>query len=133
MPPAAPREDEASRIYVVRLSEPAEAEIEAAYLRLMRLTSLSFADRWQDSLFAAIERLSAFPTSYEIAPESERFSRPVRRMLYRLGRVTYRVLFRLDDEDGDGVVDTVRILHVRHGAQQEPPPELEGDDGGYAG
>ncbi len=50
LPPNASDDDE-PRIYIVRLSEPAEAEIEAAYLHLMGATSFSFADRWQDGLF----------------------------------------------------------------------------------
>ena len=44
LPPNASEDDE-PRIYIVRLSEPAEAEVDAAYLRLMGATSFSFADR----------------------------------------------------------------------------------------
>ncbi len=105
------------RSYVIRLTEPAEAEIEAAYLRLMRATSLGFADRWQEGLSEAVNGLALFPTAHEIVAESAHFQMPVRRLLYRLGRVAYRILFTLIDEDGDGHADMVRILHVRHGAQ----------------
>lgn len=115
MPPD--NSEDTPRVYATRLAEPAEAEIEAAYLRLMSATSFQFADRWQDGLFDAIDGLALFPNRYEVAAEAPRFQMPVRRMVYRLGNVVYRVLFNLSDEDGDGHEDTVRILHVRHGAQ----------------
>lgn len=111
-------ENDEPQIYIVRLSEPAEAEIETAYLRLMGATSFSFADRWQDELFEAIQGLSLLPLRHAAVPETDRLY-PARRMIYRQGRVAYSVLFDLVDEDDDGKLDTVIILHIRHGSQQE--------------
>lgn len=91
--------------------------LDAAYLRLMGLTSLSFADRWREGWIAALESLSLFPARYEVAPESEMFGREVRRMLYRQGRVAYRVLYTLIDTNSDSIADTVHILRIVHAAQ----------------
>ena len=124
MPTNAPEDDE-PRIYLVRLSEPAKAEIEAAYLHLMGATSFSFADRWQDGLFQAINGLSLFPLRYEAVQGADRPQSSARRLVYRQGRVAYRVLFDLVDEDDDGEWDTVVLLHIRHGAQLDSPPEDE--------
>lgn len=124
MPPNASEEDE-PRIYIVRLSEPAEAEIEAAYLHLMGATSFSFADRWQDGLFQVTNGLSLFPLRHEAVQGSDKSQSSARRLVYRQGRVVYRVLFDLVDEDDDGEMETVVILHVRHGAQLDSPSEDE--------
>lgn len=120
--------DDSPRVYATRLTEPAEAEIDAAYLRLLSATSLRFADKWQDGLFAAIDGRARFPNRYEVASEAPRFRMPVRRMVYRVGQVVHRGLFSLLDEDGDGQEDTVRILHVRHGAQG-PDGDEDGEQG----
>ena len=124
MPPDPPGGDE-PRLHAVRLSEPAEAEIEAAYLRLMGATSLEFADRWQDGLFRAVNDPSLFPMSHQAVPGTEhpQSRMPTRRMIYRQGRLIYRVFFDVMDEDDDGQTDTVVVQHVRHGAQQDVPPE----------
>ena len=58
-------------LYDVRLTEPAEVEIEAEHSRLAELVSQEYADRWQDGLLAEISRLALFPTSHEVAPEND--------------------------------------------------------------
>jgi mRNA-degrading endonuclease RelE of RelBE toxin-antitoxin system len=56
--------------------------------------------------------LSTFPGRCPLAPENDDFTdRPVRQCLYRNGRVVYRILYDIVDED------TVRVLHVRHASQ----------------
>jgi hypothetical protein len=103
-------------LYDVRLTEPAEAEIQATYLRLQR-GSLSAADRWLDGIYHAIGTLDEFPSRCAIAPENPRFDREIRQLLFRHGRSTYRVLFTIfeavDDEPA-----FVRVIHVRHAAAQ---------------
>jgi plasmid stabilization system protein ParE len=101
----------------VETTDVADAEIQAAFLRLSAWNP-EFAGRWLEGLLRAIDTLDTFPTRHERAPESDVLGREVRRLLYRNGRVVYRVLFFLVDADGDGETDTVRVLHVRHGAQQ---------------
>lgn len=107
------------RAYEVRLSEPAELEIEAAYLRLLDATSLDFADRWHNSLLSALSGLSLFPTSQPVDPDYPPSEHEVRRLLHRYGRVVHKVPFALIDADGDGVADTVSVLHVRNASRSQ--------------
>ena len=102
--------------YTVETTEVADAEIEAAFLRLAARDP-EFAGRWLEGLLRAIAGLAVFPNRHALAPERHLIRRDVRRLLYRNGRTVYRVLFFLTDADGDGEAETVRILHVRHGAQ----------------
>lgn len=104
--------------YEVFLSEPAEAEAQAAFLWLARF-SPDFAGQWYDGFLRAIASLATFPGRCPLAPENDDFpDRAVRQYLYRKGRVVYRVLFDIMDED------TVRVMHVRH-ASQRPSGEQE--------
>jgi plasmid stabilization system protein ParE len=103
--------------YSVEIADVADAEIEAAFLRLAGKNP-AFAGRWLEGLLRAIGGLDTFPRSHAVTPESAALGREVRRMLYRNGQVTYRVLFCLVDADEDGIEETVRVLHIRHGAQR---------------
>ena len=47
--------------YEVRLTEPAEIEVELEHVRLSEIVSPEYADHWQDVLLMEIERLSHFP------------------------------------------------------------------------
>ena len=102
--------------YAVETSDVADAEIEAAYLRLSQW-NLDFAGRWVEGLYRKIAALDTFPMSYPRAEESDVLGREARTLLYRKGKVVYRILFTLLDADGDGTLDLVRVLRVRHGAQ----------------
>jgi len=62
----------------------------------------------------AVRSLAEFPRRCPLAPESAEIGLEVRQRIYGF----YRLLFTLVDADDDGDADTVRILHVRHGAQQ---------------
>lgn len=78
--------------YEVLLSEPAEAEADAAFLRVLRY-SPDFAGEWYDGFLKAIDSLSVFPGRCPVAPENDDFpGREVRQYLYRKGRVVYRIL-----------------------------------------
>ncbi len=104
--------------YEVFLSEPAEAEADAAFLWLLTF-SPDFAGEWYDGFLKAIASLSVFPGRCPLAPENDDFpGREVRQYLYRKGRTVYRILFDIMDED------TVRVMHVRH-ASQRPSGEDE--------
>lgn len=122
--------EQGPRLYVVRLTEPAEADIEAEHERLSFSVSPEYADRWRRGLVAEIRRLALFPASHEIAPENDVYDVVVRRMLYhgpsgrrRRGGVAHRVLFYVveadeveaDEDEPQGVV---RVLHVWHGAKR---------------
>jgi plasmid stabilization system protein ParE len=114
-------DDEADNLptYEVRLSEPAEIEIEAAYLGRMRF-GLPAADRWYAGLARALASLSQLPHRYPLAPESEGLGGDeIRQMIFGSGRGAYRVLYRVlePEQDSPGVV---RLLHVRHAARRRP-------------
>lgn len=105
--------------YEVFLSEPAEAEADAAFFWLMNFSS-DFAGEWYDGFLKAIASLSVFPGRCPLAPENDDFpEREVRQYLYRKGRVVYRILFDILGND------SVRVMHVRHAAQQISPQEEE--------
>ena len=103
-------------IYEVRLAEPAEIEIEAAYLGRMRL-GLQVAERWYAGLARALESLSQLPHRFPLAAESDTLGGDIRQMIYGTGRGGYRILYRVLEPDNDNP-GIVRILHVRHAARR---------------
>jgi plasmid stabilization system protein ParE len=112
-------------IYQVRLTEPAEIEIEAAYLG--RMLGQQFADRWYAGLAQALDSLSQLPRRFPLAPESDALGGSVRQMIYGTGRSAYRVLYRVlePEDDSPGIV---RVLHVRHAARQRLGEASEAED-----
>jgi plasmid stabilization system protein ParE len=113
-------------LYEVRLSEPAEIEIEAAYLGRMRF-GLPAADRWYAGLARALESLSQLARRYPLAPESDMLGGEVRQMIYGRGRSAYRILYRvLDPKEGSPGI--VRILHVRHAGRQRLDQPADSED-----
>ncbi len=103
--------------YTVETSDVADAEIESAYLQLSRW-NLEFAGRWVEGLYRRLDTLITFPLSHPRAEESDILGREARCLLYRKGKVVYRILFALLDTDEDGEDDMVRVLRVLHGAQK---------------
>lgn len=99
--------------YAVEFTDVAELEVRNALLWLMSRAPEQ-AEAWQEGLERAVLSLSELPGRCRLAPENDAFDAEVRQRLYG----AYRILFTLIDADGDGSPDTVRILHVRHGAQQ---------------
>ena len=55
------------------------------------------------------------PKRCAIARENEYFSNEIRQFLYGKGRNSYRILFTIVEGEN---ISTVRILHIRHAAQQ---------------
>ncbi|MFN6513748.1 MAG: type II toxin-antitoxin system RelE/ParE family toxin [Nostoc sp. CreGUA01] len=55
------------------------------------------------------------PKRCPLAPENEYLSQEIRQLLYGRGRNSYRILFTILEGQE---VSTVRILHIRHAAQQ---------------
>ncbi len=101
--------------YGIEISSVAEAEADSAFRQMSQVTSPEKASRWYAGLLNAIESLSAMPKRCPLARENEYFSKEIRQLLYRQGRNSYRILFTIvEGED----VSFVRILHIRHAAQQ---------------
>ena len=103
--------------YTVEISDVADAEIQATFLRLAAHDP-EFAGRWLEGLLRAIQTLEVFPLRYARAPESDTLRQEIRGMLYQSGRMTYRVLFSIVDAAGNGAPESVRVLRVLHGAQR---------------
>jgi len=111
--------------YCIEISSVAEAEADSAFLWMSRVTSPTRASRWYEGLLRAIESLSEMPKRCFLARENEYFSQEIRQLLYGRGRKLYRVLFTIVESED---VSTVRILHIRHAAQQTLGSQEEADD-----
>ena len=109
--------------YRIEISSVAEAEADSAFLQLSQVTFPAKASQWYAGLLQAIESLSQMPKRCPLARENEYFSQEIRQLLYGRGRSSYRILFTILEGQE---VSTVRILHIRHAAQQtlgEQPKE----------
>jgi plasmid stabilization system protein ParE len=93
----------------VEITATAFAEIRQSYL-WMAEQSEAAAERWLDSLLAALETLADNPLRCSLAPEYEDSSRELRQLIVGKRRNIYRVLFEVRGE-------TVFVLRIRHGAQ----------------
>jgi plasmid stabilization system protein ParE len=101
--------------YRIEISSVAEAEADSAFLQISQITSPERASHWYAGLLKAIESLSAMPKRCPLARENKYFSQEIRQLLYGRGRNSYRILFTIVEGKD---VSTVRILHIRHAAQQ---------------
>jgi plasmid stabilization system protein ParE len=97
----------------IEFTDVADMEVEETFLWMLT-RSPDQADQWQEGLEDAVDKLADFPRSGPLAPENDAFAIEVRQLLY--GK--YRVLYTLVDTDDDGEEDTLRVLHVRHGARR---------------
>ena len=102
--------------FIVETSDAAQAEIEAAFLRLSAYDP-DFSGRWLEGLTQALQSLEVLPRRHERVTLKEAAGRETRRMLYRNGRTAYRIVFMLIDNDDDGEEETVRVLQVRSATQ----------------
>lgn len=107
--------------YQVEVAEPAEVEMDNAFYHLL-LRSPQAADQLRDGFAEAIRSLSQMPGRCGLAPENGKLDQPIRQLLYRHGRTTYRILFVTFDAVQGGPEDNapalVRVIRVLHGAQQ---------------
>jgi plasmid stabilization system protein ParE len=94
----------------------AQAEIEDAY-RWIKERSPQGAAKWREDLIEKMEALSRTPHIHPIAPESERFSKAIRLLLFRKRRSQFRVYFTTETK-------RVVILSVRRSSRK---PLEEGD------
>jgi len=118
--------------YQVRLTEPAEAELSAAYLSRSRFTSPAEALRWHNGLLAAAFALADGPRRWarvDAADYGYSAQIEVRRLLYGKGRGAWHVVYQViepgigaetrkrvgpgaDPDDPDDPDGLVRVLHV---------------------
>ena len=103
--------------YRVVIQPPAIQDLEGAYRWIAR-DAPGRAATWLDGALRVIETLDSFPARCPLAPEDDAFEQEIRQLLYG----DYRILFTIDR-------DTVRVLHVRHGARR-PLDTGEAPEGG---
>jgi plasmid stabilization system protein ParE len=99
--------------YEIDISDVAEMEIDDTFIYLVG-RSPDYVEKWRSELERQIETLREFPRRCPLVRDARHIHPEVRQLL--VGK--YRVLFVILDADGDGEEDTVRIIHVRHTAQQ---------------
>lgn len=113
-----------------------DAEREAAFLYVLRVSGPDYAGRWLTALNAAIAALAEFPgpRSHPIDEAlTQQFSREIRRKLFygpshrRQGTARYRILFHVQDPPADGNAGIIFILRLRHGASADTQPETPGE------
>ncbi|MDV2990768.1 MAG: hypothetical protein N4J56_000422 [Chroococcidiopsis sp. SAG 2025] len=101
--------------YRIEISSVAEGEADSAFLRIYQITSSEKASQWYEGLLRVIESLSEMPKRCSLAREERYFSQEIRQLLYGKGRNSYHILFTIIENNEAA---TVRILHIRHAAQQ---------------
>jgi plasmid stabilization system protein ParE len=110
--------------YKVIYSEPAEAQVDAAYEWLQN-RSYDVANQWLDGLAIALNRVAAqraaVPGIRDLAPsEDQRPNRALYIYRYRAtrGGAVWKILYELVDADEDGAVDTLQVVQVRHASMR---------------
>ncbi|MBD0386239.1 MAG: type II toxin-antitoxin system RelE/ParE family toxin [Nostoc sp. C3-bin3] len=97
------------------ISSVAQAEADSAFLQLSQVTSPERASRWYAGLLQVIKSLSQMPSRCSLARENDYFSQEIRQILYGRGRNSHRIIFTIL---AGQEISTVRVLHIRHAAQQ---------------
>ena len=126
------REDKLE-IYAVRPSDKVADQIEAEHQRLVSVSGADAADHWEDSLADAIASLATLPKRCPVAEEDTVFARVrpgqiLRVLIHRqtAKSAAWRILFSISEADKNDA-PTVRIQHIRHGAQA-PMTEWPADE-----
>jgi len=97
--------------YRVRLTPRAADDIGRIYRRVVQETQPP-DQKWYNGLIDKLDTLSAFPERCEVVEGFSRKGSVVRKLLYGCKPHIYRIYF-------DIVEETVRVLHIRHGARRE--------------
>jgi len=96
----------------VRLTPRAAGDADAIYHRVT--VEAPFAGlRWYGRLMETLRSLDTLPERGKIVPGLSRSDPPVRRILFGRKPNVYRIYYSIQNQ-------TVRILHIRHGARREP-------------
>ncbi len=114
--------DKPARSLRITYTEPAEAEVADGYAWLQTF-GLDVAEKWLSGLAAALEKeaalLAAVSVRRALAPDAPP-GRELFVLLYRTsGRRSspWHIAYEQVDEDGDGTMDTLRVVRVRHAAR----------------
>ena len=101
------------KTYRVAVSDPADADLDRIYLRLLRI-SIEAATDWQAGFEAALDSLSQMPHRCSGARDGSRYPGVVVRQLY-FGK--YRLIFHVVEAADAEEEGTVIVLRVLYGAQ----------------
>ena len=104
-------EDDTLGSYEILFSEPAEAELEAEYLRLAGVR-FELAERWNEGILTACHSLAQLPKRYPLVPDQVQGGYQTRRMPFRIGNSGYSILYAVFEQAEDKAA-LVRILHIR--------------------
>lgn len=107
-------ESASERVYAIRITGPAAADMEEAASFLRSLAGDMLTGDWEDGFYEAIRTLSRMPGKHPLAErESRHFGLPVRVLHYerRRGGAAYRVLFTVVEDAPNPPF--VRLLHIR--------------------
>jgi plasmid stabilization system protein ParE len=111
--------------YRTEISSVAQAEADSIFLQLSQVMSIEKAREWYEGLLKEIASLSSMPKRCPLARENQYFSKEIRQLIYGKGRNSYRILFAIVESEE---VSAVRILRIRHAAQQTLDENLESDE-----
>ena len=102
----------------VRITQPAEQDMQAALEWWRENRSVEQAARWYRGIRKAVASLRSRPERCPEAPEADLLPQGMRQLLFGIGRrPTHRIVFTIADQE-------VRILRVRHSSQDA----LRGED-----
>src|ERR1700681_3139535 len=99
-------------VYRVRLTPRAAGDADAIYRRVTAEAPFA-GHRWYRKLIGTLQSLDTFPERGQIVEKLSRSEHLVRRILFGRKPNVYRIYYSIEGE-------TVRILHIRHGARREP-------------
>jgi plasmid stabilization system protein ParE len=99
-------------MFEVRITDPAEQDIQRNYQWWRDNRDPEQAEKWYDSIYPAIASLNQMPRRCAFAREQEMFSGELRQLYFGIGRrATHRIVFTLRE-------DKVFVLAVLHQSQE---------------
>jgi plasmid stabilization system protein ParE len=98
----------------VVITDLAEVDLRSCY-RWLAERNRAAADRWRDSLLAAVDSLGENPERWPLATEPELAELGIRELHHGKRRRIHRVFYHIGS-------DSVEILRVRHAAQDSLSP-----------
>jgi plasmid stabilization system protein ParE len=96
--------------YRVSLSAPAEMDAYAAFERIREAAPCTRRSGLR--IYSAILSLDKIPARCPVIPEAKELGYPVRHLLYGKGKVIYRIIFDIREDE-----QHVRILRVWHSSR----------------
>ena len=113
--------------YRIEISPTAIKDIEGHFLWIKGY-SVDKAHRWVRGCYEIMLTLETFPNRCPLAIESRYMDLPIRQLIYRK---QYRILFTVDEfegQDGQGVVQIHRVLHSAQERLQDLSQLFDEDD-----